>query len=247
MLIAFPAFAGTEYRIAWAPSSGAVLYRVVIEKSSSSGAYKALKDFTTQSTSLDVSLDPGSYRYQVSAQDAFGLWSDPSAWLDFTVSSPPAPKPPASAPSKPPVPVAGGTRASFSLGADGEANMITSGSGFGYGGGLIGECRFNKLFALGTWLQSTWSSDSVAAIEGVFFARWYFLRFKHISFSLDPYFGALAAIKGGDSSDSRGSADLGMVLSMRFVFNRFYIEPYIRGGYPVLGGAGIRIGWTNND
>jgi hypothetical protein len=133
----------------------------------------------------------------------------------------------------------------FSLGAGIDINLMDSGTSFALGVSLAVECRFNEIFSVGTYMISNFGLESMLSIESGLFVRWYVLRLSRIPLDLylEPNYGVLAAMKDNNAQNSRGSMEVGLAVGGRFFFPYFYLEPYIRFGYPFLGGVGLRIGY----
>ena len=121
-----------------------------------------------------------------------------------------------------------------------EANANTR-HGYGLAGGLIGDYGITGRIAAG--LKADVGSDfyDVSSLEFLAFGRYYFLQFKTPA----PVFAQLGAgmitLFEEDRRVSSVLAD-GSV-GIRFPFNKFYAEPYIRFGWPHGFGFGIAAGY----
>jgi hypothetical protein len=144
-----------------------------------------------------------------------------------------------------PPPKETGLKPKFSLSVGADINPMDSGTSFALGVSLAVECRFNEIFSVGTYMISNFGLESMLSIESGLFVRWYALRLTRIPLDLylEPSYGVLAAMKDNNAQNSRGSVEAGLAVGGRFFFRYFYLEPYIRFGYPFLGGAGLRIGY----
>jgi hypothetical protein len=138
-------------------------------------------------------------------------------------------------------------KAKFSLGVGVEFNLMDIGASFALGATLAVECRFNEIFSVGTYMTPSFGVESVSSIESCLFVRWYMLRLSRIPLELylEPSYGVLAAMKDNNAQNSRGSVEAGLALGARFFFPYVYLEPYIRVGYPFVGGVGLRIGYQS--
>jgi outer membrane protein OmpA-like peptidoglycan-associated protein len=147
----------------------------------------------------------------------------------------------------------------FSFGLGGEANAVSLELG-GYGALFAAESRLNRWFSLavlgGASLQNTsgfadlTGGTAFIGMEASAFARWYFLsspdawRSGGVEVFAGLGGGALVAMNGTDPRNSRGSPAVSGILGARFnLGDRFYIEPYVRGGIPSVGGAGLLFGF----
>jgi hypothetical protein len=133
------------------------------------------------------------------------------------------------------------------------AGFMDTNTGLSLGGSLSLEYRFNRCFALGTMFNAGYGKNKVSSVESGLFARWYpvVLRTKAgctwLELAIGPFIGAMTAFPNNDLDESRGSIDASLDIACRFVLSSFYIEPFVRGGYPFLASAGIRFGWRAAD
>ncbi|MDR2470625.1 MAG: hypothetical protein LBD09_00770, partial [Treponema sp.] len=129
---------------------------------------------------------------------------------------------------------------SVSLGLLLEANANTR-HGYGLAGGLMGDYGITDRLAAG--LKADAGSDfyDVSSLEFLAFGRYYFLQFKTPA----PVFAQLGAgMITLFEEDRRVSSILadGSV-GIRFPFNKFYAEPYLRFGWPHGFGFGLAAGY----
>jgi hypothetical protein len=145
----------------------------------------------------------------------------------------------------------------LSLGLGVEANTVSLQS-LSYGGLFMVENRLNRSFALtfqGNVSVQNGETQYGTAEEGIFlgveaagFVRFYFLsppemRQSGVELFVGAGGGVIATLNGQDPRNSRGSPEAGCVFGTRFRLGaHFYIEPYIRSGYPFIGGAGVMAG-----
>lgn len=136
----------------------------------------------------------------------------------------------------------------FSLGVGGEANIITlEDRGYALGGGLITDYRFGPVFAAGVRLDAFYDGSALLSFENRLFVRWYFARPSFLEFFFQGDAGVLIAFRGSmfENGESRGSPGGGLTLGLRiFLPDRWYLEPYIRGGFPFIFGGGIIAGYA---
>jgi outer membrane protein OmpA-like peptidoglycan-associated protein len=143
----------------------------------------------------------------------------------------------------------------FSLGLGVEGNGITIVEGLGLGGQFAAEARLSRRFALDFHLGvSTFFSQgldaaySFIATEALLYPRWYFFTPEDAAASGVELFagagaGVLATVSDMDFRESRGSPKVGVIAGARFRLTRgFYVEPYVRAGYPNLVSLGIMAG-----
>jgi len=134
----------------------------------------------------------------------------------------------------------------FAIGLGPEINMH---SPQGYAGGLSLNFDYNlpipsqrTSFAAGLSFIGSYNFDGITVLEPSAFFRWYFLN--------PSYTGLFAQINLGGNiimGETYYNAPIALVSDIRagyrLPFSRnFYIEPYIRAGYPVMWGAGLICG-----
>jgi hypothetical protein len=132
----------------------------------------------------------------------------------------------------------------FTIGAGAELNLLTlEEQKAALGGVTIFEIRMGPVFAMGVNIGAGYGWNDFISIENRMFARWYFARLQDVDFFVQTEAGLLAAFLAFDMSESRGSPSIGLMLGSRLHLSpAWYLEPYIRGGYPYLGGVGIIAG-----
>jgi hypothetical protein len=79
---------GVERNLMWRTIPDADHYVLNIEKEIA-GIYSREFNLTSESSSLNLYLPPGNYRYQVTVIDGLGISSPPSAWGYFSIEQPP--------------------------------------------------------------------------------------------------------------------------------------------------------------
>jgi hypothetical protein len=146
-----------------------------------------------------------------------------------------------------------------SFGLGGEVNAVSLQEDRGYGASVAAEYRLNRYFALAFMgnasLQnhSTWDDllegTAFLGLEAALFLRFYFLSpwFMQVS-GVEMFLGAgggvMAAMNGWDVRETRGHPEAAGIFGLRFRLGRyFYLEPYVRGGFPFVGGAGVALGF----
>jgi outer membrane protein OmpA-like peptidoglycan-associated protein len=141
----------------------------------------------------------------------------------------------------------------FSLGLGVEGNGITVIDGLGLGGQFSAEARFSERFSLDfhagiSTLISEGAVYSFLAMEALLYPRWYFLTLDDPSATGFELFagvgaGVLTTVSNTDFRESRGSPEIGVIGGARFRLRwNFYVEPYIRAGYPTLFSLGVMAG-----
>jgi hypothetical protein len=135
----------------------------------------------------------------------------------------------------------------FAAGAGAEINLMDTGKSFAVGCSLTGEWRFSKLFSAGGFFTLSFGKTVPVSMESGVFMRWYFLRFTRMPMELfvEPAVGVAAVLGDAASQNSGGFVDAGLSLGLRFYMGKFYLEPYARGGYPFMGGAGFHLGYAS--
>jgi hypothetical protein len=114
------------------------------------------------------------------------------------------------------------------------------------GGFVSGEYRLNTVFALGLKAGVFFAFDSALTIEPLAFLRYYSIHLGPGQFVFKAEAGAALFWDGGMPGDADVQMDPylsgGLGAAYRIVFDRWYIEPYVRTGYPVILGGGIGAG-----
>ncbi|MDR2803042.1 MAG: OmpA family protein [Treponema sp.] len=141
----------------------------------------------------------------------------------------------------------------FSLGAGMDITGYSR-TAFSLGGIISTDYRFSPSFAAGFKAGYGYDLDSLTNAEAFIFARWYFLSYPKPLKGLMVF----AQIEGGGAGlwEKRVFTDanqqinvwspsgaLGVGIRLKLPFN-FYVEPYIRGGYPFIWSAALIIGHT---
>ena len=132
----------------------------------------------------------------------------------------------------------------FSIGAGAELNLLTLEEQKAALGGVVNvETRMGPVFAMGVNIGAGYGWNGFISIENRIFGRWYFARLEEVDFFIQTDAGLVAAFLAFDMHESRGSPSIGIMLGSRLHLSpAWYLEPYIRGGYPYLGGVGILVG-----
>ncbi|MCL2805848.1 MAG: DUF3575 domain-containing protein [Treponema sp.] len=134
-------------------------------------------------------------------------------------------------------------RGDFWVGFGGDAAMYSQ-AGYAFGGSFA--LGYGKRTSIG--FKAAWyfiNEDNIDTIELNLLLRFYFFR--------AGYHGPFVQLMGGPSLYNRtgtfslpatsGMISAGLSIGWRFVlFNRWYIEPSIRGGYPYMLGATVATG-----
>ena len=137
-------------------------------------------------------------------------------------------------------------QAGMSFGAGVEGNLLTLEEQSAALGGVINmENRLGPVFALGANIGTAYGWNDFFSIENRVFGRWYFAKPASLEFFFQADAGLLVTFRTFDFFESRGSPSAGLTLGSRInVSNKWFIEPYIRGGYPYLGGIGVIAGYS---
>jgi hypothetical protein len=141
----------------------------------------------------------------------------------------------------PAAPVFAQTTGFFSLGFGVEANDYTDGDILGGGLSLLGEFHINSLLSTGVRAGAYYDFDELVTIEPLAF-----IRVGHTFGSRVHLFveGGLGAALFLYNSDLYYDFSGGLGGGVRIFLKDWYIEPYVRGGYPVKVGGGLLAGYT---
>jgi hypothetical protein len=127
---------------------------------------------------------------------------------------------------------------------------------FSLGTGIEGNMNTRQNMALGTqvsvdygiipnWtagVKFTFSHNlgKIMTLEPEFFARWYVLELKELPLFAQADLGTTIIFEGAKSHPAFLG---GVTAGIRIPFNNWYVEPYVRTGYPFIWGAGITAGY----
>lgn len=115
-------------------------------------------------------------------------------------------------------------------------------SGVSFGGGLaLGYGRGSSIGVKTIWFQNM---NGLSILEINFLIRFYFSGQKAYSGSFLQFMGGPVLFFGRGENISlpskTGAFSIGMGYGYRFlIMDRWYIEPFIRGGYPYKAGVGV--------
>jgi hypothetical protein len=127
----------------------------------------------------------------------------------------------------------------FALGAGISGDMNTR-YGAALGGMISTDYGIIPNLALGIKFGSSHNFDRIMTLEPEFFARWYFWNKKGLSFFTQAGIGASIIFEDAVPHPAvLGDLEVGL----RIALQRWYVEPYLRGGYPFIWGAGICAGY----
>jgi hypothetical protein len=132
----------------------------------------------------------------------------------------------------------------FSVSAGGKLNgFIRGGNSIGFGAVALADYRFFKHFSAGV-RTSVFSTSEVLTGQFELLARYYIYPLEWFDVYLSASAGIDAIFRGEDPRMSRGSfvfaGETGIRISLPF---GFYVEPFVRSGYPFLFSGGIAIGY----
>jgi hypothetical protein len=147
----------------------------------------------------------------------------------------------------------------FSLGLGGEVNAVSLREDRGYGASFAAESRLNRWFSIAflgnaslknhSTLSDISGGTAFIGLEASTFLRFYILSPQNMQRAGAEVFvgaggGLLVTMNGTDYRNSRGSPEAAGIAGVRFrLGSNFYLEPYFRGGYPFIGGAGLTLGF----
>jgi hypothetical protein len=130
----------------------------------------------------------------------------------------------------------------MALGLGPEWNMN---SRFNFAGGGVLGFDYSFLPNLAAGLNFTVSSNfnNITVLEPAVFFRWYFLGKDRMRFFVQADTGAFFILEDGGLSPLFPLFDGGLRAGIRILMGeRFYVEPYGRGGYPFAFGVGVMVG-----
>jgi hypothetical protein len=126
---------------------------------------------------------------------------------------------------------------SLGLGVDG--NMNTR-KGAALGGAVTADYGIIPNLAAGIKIGFSHNFDSLMVLEPEVFTRWYFPEFKGLFFFVQAGIGTSIFFENA----AVYPAILGdLSAGLRIPFKQWYVEPYLRTGYPFIWGAGVSAGY----
>jgi hypothetical protein len=126
---------------------------------------------------------------------------------------------------------------SLGLGIAGASNFIDIAAA---GGIFSYEFSITESVAVGGRLGAKYAIGEDFSLEPEALVRWYYYRPAWTAFFAQWDMGMDLGIRAS-ALDSRFM--VGLSLGMRFFFGSFYVEPFVRGGYPFLAGLGVMGGY----
>jgi hypothetical protein len=131
----------------------------------------------------------------------------------------------------------------FSLGLAIEGNMNTRRNA-AMGEHLSFDYNFTNIFAGGIKLGFSHNFDRIKVVESEAFFRWYFFDLPEIRFFAQADLGASVIMEEvPEDIRVRPAVMGGFSGGVRFLLGNWYLEPFIRGGYPFVWGAGLSAGY----
>ena len=141
---------------------------------------------------------------------------------------------------------------SLSLGLEGNGYSPPPAESIGFGGRLGGDYRFGEMFSIGAGILASTDMGKLAAFEFTGKFRMYLLRSEEdlIKYYMwQPLYHIFLELAGGavvlqyhDLKGLQGKPVISVQAGVRIALNEYttwYLEPYIRGGYPVIFGIGL--------
>lgn len=132
----------------------------------------------------------------------------------------------------------------FSIGVGGEANLLSLGKGFSGAGLVSADWRLRPWLALEVRVSGGYGTGKLISLESQVGGRVYFVRPGPFEFFFQGGVGLMAILRNAEVPDLRGSLVGGLTLGSRILLDGWYIEPYVRGAYPLIAGGGIVVGFT---
>jgi hypothetical protein len=127
----------------------------------------------------------------------------------------------------------------FALGLGVEGNMNTRTSA-ALGGTASADYGIIPNLAAGIRFGFSHNFDQIMTLEPELFVRWYFWELKGLFFFAQAGLGT-AVIFEDKAAHPAVLGDIGV--GLRIPLNRWYVEPYLRTGYPFIWGAGLSAGY----
>lgn len=126
---------------------------------------------------------------------------------------------------------------SLGLGVDGSMN---SRKGFALGGSLSLDYGIIQNLCAGIKFGFSHNFDRIMILEPESFVRWYFFSTMKISLFAQADIGASLVF---EDLKLHPTVLGGLTMGVRIPLKDWYVEPYVRGGYPVIWGSGIIAGY----
>ncbi|MDR0551465.1 MAG: hypothetical protein LBG72_05560 [Spirochaetaceae bacterium] len=132
----------------------------------------------------------------------------------------------------------------FSVSAGFKINgFIRGGNSIGFGGAVLTDYRFFKHFSAGARVSALATSEVLAG-QVELLARYYIHPVQLFDVYISVNAGIDAVFRGEDPRMSRGSLVAAGEAGVRISLPAgFFVEPFVRGGYPFLFAGGISIGY----
>jgi hypothetical protein len=127
----------------------------------------------------------------------------------------------------------------FALGFGVEGNNNTR-KGVALGENLYFTYSFNNALEAGLQLGINYDFQNILALEPMVMGRWYFYDLFGGRIFAQADLGATLILEG---EQLRPLALGGLALGIRFPLGAWFVEPYARGGYPFMWGAGVNGGY----
>jgi hypothetical protein len=129
-------------------------------------------------------------------------------------------------------------RLSFGLGFELNGYEL---EGIGLGSPLLGEYHIFPFLSAGLRIGA-FTDTALFALEPQAFARWYWPYLGRFRLFVAGDLGMAVLVHEGDPYAAfAGGVSAGVRITTE---NHWYVEPYVRGGYPVIFGAGLMVGYS---
>lgn len=141
------------------------------------------------------------------------------------------------------LPRLGGEENSLRLGVGVEGNLNTD-YGLALGRSIMVDFRYFKRIVPGAAVFISDDFTAFSAVEPELFARWYALPFwfKNGGLFVQADMGVSFTVERGGAFRPRFLGGLTGGFRLPFLGEDYYVEPYVRTGYPFIGAFGIRLG-----
>jgi len=229
---------GIKNRITWTRDNYAIHYEVLIEKEEDNNYSLVLREFTEEPFII-ISLPPGDYRIRVIPYDYRNIPSEGTKWKNFKVIAvtTPTEDQTADADSTKPEKQEDSYIALLAGGMGYSRYNIAIGSGITFGKSLNGK-------GIGFSLLYINDSENFIFLEMLAHYRLYQKKENNTGMFMQVESGMVffsyEKFKNANNNSFVGALSMGW----RFMLdNQWYIEPFIRTGYPFIFGAGFSTGF----
>jgi len=255
-----------KHRITWTKDEYALRYEVIIEKEVNKKYSTVFREFTEEPF-IDFLLPSGDYRIRIIPYDFRNVPGKGTEWKNFKIISVtnagesqlaiewPTPLPPEQEETKKPAEeIADNTTEDADLTKpekqkDLYVGLLAETSGYSryntaFGGGIVFGGNFDGI-GMGLNLLYAWDAESFIFFETLAHVRLYFSREKdNTGIFLQAEGGVVFFSYENFEITDYSALSVGLRAGWRFIMiDNWYVEPFIRGGYPYIFGLGFSSGF----